>query len=84
MQAKIPVIQFREQRGSLRDSMATRVELAGRKELVLHIRKLLSDRMIDEEEIEIKPYAYDSRTGWETYLVSVRDYGVVGFSDGYG
>jgi hypothetical protein len=32
-------------------------------------------------EIEVKPYTYDERIGWDTYIVTV-DGAAVGFTDG--
>ena len=35
-----------------------------------------------EEDILVKAYCFDDRLNWNTYIVTVRNYGVVGFTDG--
>jgi hypothetical protein len=75
------MLRFREHRAVLADSLATEVELGGREELIAYIRRLLPERVIRDEDVEVKAYAYDPRTGWQTYIVTIKDYGVIGFTD---
>jgi hypothetical protein len=76
------MIRFREQRGSLEDSLKTAVNLKDRAALVAHIRALLTPSgPIAEEDISLKAYSYDPRIEKQTWLVSVRNYGVVGFAE---
>lgn len=72
--ARLIYMLFRPQRGSLSDSMADEVELpATRKALAGHL-------VCPEESVDVKPYCYDGRIGWDTYLVIV-DGQAVGFTD---
>src|SRR5260221_7816002 len=70
---------FREQRGSLEESLRTLVTLKDWPELVAHVRRLFSLFPVREEEISVEPYVYDTRIGWETYIVTVRRQGVARF-----
>ncbi|HKC01397.1 MAG TPA: hypothetical protein VKD23_21615 [Terriglobales bacterium] len=70
---------FREQRGSLEESLRTLVTLKDWPELVAHIRRLFSLFPVAEEEISVEPYGYDARIGWQTYIVTIRGQGVAGF-----
>jgi hypothetical protein len=80
-------MKFREHRGSLTESMQTVVELANRDELVSHLNRMFENsgpvkpEPIKPDEVEIKFYLFDDRIGWNTYLVFVRGFGPVGFSD---
>jgi len=72
-------MRFREHRGTLADSMATVVEVADRAALVAHVENLLGHAA----DIEVKPYGgVDQRNGWDTYIVTLAGYGVLGFTDG--
>lgn len=77
-------MRFREHRGGLAESMATEVELAGRDALVVHVRALLElwGICVRDCAVHVEPYAYDERVGWDTYIVTLDGYGVVGFTDG--
>jgi hypothetical protein len=84
-------MKFREHRGSLADSMKTVVEVRNKEELVEHIRKLFSPYVGDFQfdKIKVEPYGppytpvvYDQRIGWHTYLVTMPEYGVIGWTDG--
>lgn len=77
-------MKFREHRGSLADSMATEAEVADHATLVAHIAALFVDMpvTVTAEALHVAPYAFDKRTGWNTHLVTLDDYGVVGFTDG--
>lgn len=69
--------KFRHHRGSLSASMETVVEVAGIAELVgaLHAAGW------EPGKIEIMPYGFDDRIGWDTYIVTV-DGAAAGFTDG--
>jgi hypothetical protein len=80
---------FREHRGSLNDSMKTRVVLPDRATLIEHCRQVLScwptAPKVDDSTLWVHIYTDlpDDRTGWiKTYMVGVYGYGVVGFTDG--
>ena len=68
-------MKFRPQRGGLADSMAEVVELRPSIEALVRHLKVPGDR------IDVRPYYYDDRTGWKTYIVTV-DGQAVGFTDG--
>jgi hypothetical protein len=74
-------MKFREQRGSLADSLETEVTIDATKEAVAaHARSILKRfGFIDSEEIDremvagnIKSefYTHDSRIGWDTYIAT--------------
>ena len=76
---------FREHRGTLEDSMATVVTINNREELVRHIADKLTAFGVDvqPENIQVSPYAKDERIDWDTYIVVLKGYGVVGFTNGF-
>jgi len=78
------VVKFREHRGLFEDAMKTVVEVADRTALIEHLRKVYDDGMPmpDLEKMVIEYYCYDDRIGWDTYIIYVKNYGVLGFSDG--
>jgi len=75
---------FREHRGSLAESMATIVKLETKKELIDYIRVLLDPFMFDfnDDDLKIERYGFDERIGWDTQIVTIEKYGVVGFING--
>ena len=80
-------MKFREQRGSLTDSMKTAVDLPDYAALIAHLRKLVppwSMLPISAATVHIKPYGYDERIGWDTHIVTLDGYGVLGFTDSAG
>ena len=60
---------FRFHRGSLEDSMNTVREIASYN----HLLKIINDDWkswgVELEKIDIKPYVYDERIGWDTHIV---------------
>ena len=77
-------MKFREHRGGLAASMETVVWITNRDMLIEHIRKLLApfDIVVASEDVTIAPYGFDERIGWDTHIVTIKDHGVVGFTDG--
>lgn len=80
------MFKFRPQRGSLADAMDEVEEFESKADLV---KKLINDykgffpsRTISESTVEIKPYIYDDRINWDTYIVTIKGLGVLGFTDG--
>ena len=77
--------KFRWHRGSLADSMATVVEVADRAALVAIIEAEWH-WLVPGADIDINPYGYDKRIGWDTYLVTVQQLDgtrvVAGMTDG--
>ncbi len=78
-------MKFREHRGMLDDSMKTVVEVADREALVSLLQSRLRDGVtFKDEDLKIEPYVYDKRIGWDTYIVTIKGYGVAGFTNGTG
>jgi hypothetical protein len=81
-------MKFREHRGGYDDSMATAVDVADRVALVAHIKGLLAPfkfRGDIDAGLLVSPYGWgeiDPRNGWHTHIVTLLDYGVLGFTDG--
>ncbi|MEN5103800.1 hypothetical protein [Brucella anthropi] len=73
-------MKFRFHRGSLADSMKTVKEVQNRDDLIALITDEVDLKPTDH--IHIKPYGYDKRIGWDTYMVKVDGFGPVGFLDG--
>ncbi len=66
--------------------METVVEVNSRVGLVLHLVKLMepyTGAKMDFNQMTIEPYGgIDERTGWDTYIVYLPGYGVLGFTNG--
>lgn len=74
--------RYRDHRGSLVDSLATLIEVADRDALVAHLRGLYGRfETVDAESVKVRPYCYDERIAWDTYVVTLNG-GAVGFTDG--
>jgi hypothetical protein len=76
--------QFREHRGALLESMRTVRTVKSMAELRAICRGLLGayGSVPSDDQIKMRPYGYDGRIKWHTYIVTVEGYGVVGFTDG--
>jgi hypothetical protein len=75
--------KFREHRGGLDESLATTVRLYTYPALLKHVRGLLAPWGVRVDKLKIESYyGYDDRIGWDTYIVILEGYGVVGFTDG--
>lgn len=82
-------MKFREHRGSLDDAMKTCVEIPDGPALLAHCRKLFESwpgvPLINPKSLVVEPYHMmrDERIGWPmTYIVWLKGYGVLGFTDG--
>lgn len=81
------VFRFREHRGSLDESIATEKVLTTNNmdELVASIKEILKTYPIevDRSKVTVEHYCKEERLrGWpKTYIVSVRFYGVIGFTN---
>ena len=77
-------MKVREHRGGFEESMGRVVEISGSMEsLVQEIRSKIGKWVeVNLETVKVEKYVYDSRNGWDTYIVSVLGYGVYGFTDG--
>lgn len=83
-------MKFRLNRGGLDESMQTAVEIEPTKQAIAnHYNNVLNGnvpmslrlRHYLPQDFDIKPYGYDKRIGWDTYIVTTSS-GVVGFIDG--
>jgi hypothetical protein len=81
-------MKFREHRGGLDDSLATTVMLADKAALIAHVTHLLEAYPgappVTESTFHVKHLIYDQRCDWDTFICTLDDYGVVGFTDGPG
>jgi hypothetical protein len=69
-------MKYRRQRGSLRDSMATMIEIEPT------IGALAFVLEAPPSAIAVEPYIYDKRTDWDTYLVCVEGM-AVGYTNAF-
>ena len=58
------MFKYRDHRGGRAESVETVQEMADFAELKRHVT-----RVFGEGEITIKPYCYDDRIDWDTYIV---------------
>lgn len=77
-------MKFREHRGLLDDSMATCIEVIDRAALVWRCQEILGPYgfVVTPEKLHIEPYSYDKRINWDTHIVTLDGYGVIGFTNG--
>lgn len=83
-------VKIRQHRGGLIESMATVVEIEGtRQSLVEFVQKLFKescigfdDKPVEDWQIKHEAYGFDARIQWNTYVVRIEGYGVLGFTDG--
>jgi hypothetical protein len=76
------IMKFREHRGGLAESMATVVELDTKEKFLSHLRKLIPNNAGTNGHVSFEQYEYDERIDWDTYLVRLEGYGVLGMLDG--
>lgn len=78
-------MKYRPHKGSLDESMALMQEFNGFNELLAIIENELSsfehNLNINDQSVKVEPYTPDNRTGWNTHIVTLEGYGVVGFTD---
>ena len=73
---------YRDQRGSLADSMRTTVRLKPtRRAMYSYLKNLSPSERFHMNDIEVEDYGYDPRIKWHTYIVSIKG-DAVGFTDG--
>lgn len=78
------MFQYRDHRGGLSDSMATVQQFQTKAELIDYLQQDLYQFFpgkYDVSKIEIKYYGYDQRIGWDSYIVLLPSFGVLGFTD---
>jgi len=78
-------LKFREHRGGFPESAATIVEIEDRAALVAYIQRLLasypSAPPVKEDTVAVESYCFDERNGWDTHIVTLKGYGVIGYTD---
>lgn len=75
---------YRPHRGSLDDAMKEVVTVNNVQELVDHINATVGyclGGQIIVEDLTSKPYGYDDRIGWTTWIWSLDGFGVIGFTN---
>jgi len=77
-------MKFREHRGSYAHSMATIIEFENRDGLIAICRNILEPLHVEinSDLLQVLPYTHDDRNGWDTHIVRLAGYGVLGFTDG--
>lgn len=77
-------MRLRQHRGTLVESLATTVEIEPTIEaLAKAMRDALAPHIpVEARSIEVAPYGFDTRCGWNTHIVTMLDHGVFGFTDG--
>lgn len=73
---------FRPHRGSLAVAMAEVREIDSLAELIAFAEAELGHYSVDVSGLKVEPYCYDTRIDWDTYIVSIPKYGVIGFTNG--
>ena len=73
---------FREHKGSLNESMNT-VKTVENLNDVWNIIKENFEPFGIKKELEISYYCIDNRINWKTYIITMPDYGVIGFTNGF-
>jgi hypothetical protein len=78
------MVQFREHRGGLAESMATVREVRDREHLVRLVAEALEPwgLAITPDMVSLERIGFDPRIGWDTWMVTVEGYGVFGMTDG--
>lgn len=73
-------MKFRPHRELLDDAMKEVVEFNNKEEL----SSILNDKYnsVDTSNFKVESYGgYDERIGWDTHIVTLEGYGVLGFTD---
>lgn len=76
--------KFRPHRGTLDEAMSEVFHLRTKNELLHRFQDRLRPYGVEvtSEKLMIKPYGFDERINWDTYIVTLEDFGVLGFTDG--
>ena len=77
-------MRFREHRGNLYDSLKTTIEIKDKQELYEILREDLNHFYFDFsiDDMQCIPQGFDRRCGWDTYLITIKNFGVIGMTDG--
>lgn len=74
---------FREHRSTLTESLKTTKEFQTKKELIDYLKNQFEIKHfeIPLENLVCEFYCYDARINWETYILTIENYGVIGFTN---
>ena len=73
--------KYREHRGSLSESMKTVQEFETKQDLINYLKQNFSVPFYGYN-LRLDHYCMDKRINWDTYIVTIKGFGVVGFTDG--
>lgn len=72
--------EFRFHKPTLEESLETLIEVDNKENLCEIINKKLKlNNQVNVDDIEIEYYTFDERIKWETYIVKLKNYGIIGF-----
>jgi hypothetical protein len=68
-------MKYRPHRGTLDEAMAAVVELPDRAALIAHLAADLRPwgYVVEDIDVQVEPYCFDDRIGWDTFLVTLRN-----------
>lgn len=77
-------MKFRFHRGSLAESMATAREFSTSSDLVEFVLRHAQENGVPcvAADVSTEPQSHDKRVGWNSHLLLVKGWGVVGMTDG--
>ena len=74
--------KFRFHRGGLSESMETTVSLSTKEELIRVIGNSLKEwGDFNYNNLKIESYGFDDRINWNSHIVTLDGWGVIGFTD---
>jgi hypothetical protein len=82
----LSIMKLRQHKGGYDESMATTVEIEPTRQSLL--QAIIDSGMIGipepltEDQISVEPYKHDSRNGWYTHIVTIKNWGIYGLTDG--
>jgi hypothetical protein len=70
--------------GELNESLEKAITIKSRAELISIIREQLFHWYVEftDDQFHVEQYDYDERIGWDTYIVTLDGYGVLGYTNG--
>ncbi len=74
-------IKYRDHRGSLDESMKTVQEFETKQDLVKYLKENCVVPFYGYN-LRMDHYCFDKRINWDTYIVTIKGFGVVGFANG--
>lgn len=76
-------MKFRYHKATLADSLKTTIEINTKEALFEILKKDLNafGFKLNIKDIKCIPYGFDERINWNTYLVTIKDYGVIGMTN---